>query len=172
MANKSEEYPSGRLDGEVLKSFYGITGEDGNFVYNRGHERIPDNWYTRNVLDDYTIPYLELDTIKMASEYPEFASIGGNTGTVNSFVGLDPADLTGGVYNAGTLLKGNNLFCYAMQLTTQEAPDIISGLFTDKDAAEDKLGSIINAESDSLGCPKLNNIDKDQFSKYPGYTQS
>jgi hypothetical protein len=44
MANKSEEYPSGRLDGEVLKSFYGISGEDGKFVYNRGHERIPDNW--------------------------------------------------------------------------------------------------------------------------------
>ena len=172
MANKSAEYPSGKLDDEVLKSFYGVTGEDGKFVYNRGHERIPDNWYTRNIIDDYTIAYLELDTIKMANQYPEFASIGRNTGTVNSFVGLDPADLTGGVYNAGTLFKDNNLFCYATQLTIQGAPDIISGLFTDTDAAEDKLGSILNAESDSLGCPKLNNIDKGQFSKFPGYTKS
>ena len=172
MANKSEEYPSGLLDGEVLKSFFAITGEDGNFVYNRGHERIPDNWYTRNVLDDYTIAYLELDTIKMGNQHPEFASIGGNTGTVNSFVGIDPANLTGGLYNAGTLFEGNNLFCYAMQLLIQGTPDILSGLFTDTNAAEDKLGSIINAESDSLGCPKLNNIDKDQFNKYPGYTQS
>ncbi|GAB7326296.1 hypothetical protein MBLNU13_g10272t1 [Cladosporium sp. NU13] len=124
MANKSAEYPSGRLDAE------------------------------------------------MANQYPEFASIGGNTGTVNSFVGLDPANLTGGVFDAGTLLKGNNLFCYAMQLLIQGTPDILSGLFTDTNAAEDKLGSVINAETDSLGCPKLNNIDKDQFSKYPGYTQS
>ena len=172
MANKSAEHLSGRLDGEVLKSFFAITGEDGNFVYNRGHERIPDNWYTRNVLDDYNIPYLELDTIKMANQYPEFASIGGNTGTVNSFVGVDPANLTGRLFDAGTLLKGNNLFCYAMQLLIQGTPDILSGLFTDTNAAEDKLGSVINAETDSLGCPKLNNIDKDQFSKYPGYTQS
>ena len=108
----------------------------------------------------------------MGNQHPEFASIGGNTGTVNSFVGIDPANLTGGLYNAGTLFEGNNLFCYAMQLLIQGTPDILSGLFTDTNAAEDKLGSIINAESDSLGCPKLNNIDKDQFNKYPGYTQS
>lgn len=38
MSNKSEEFPSGKLNGEVLKSFYGVTGEDGNFQYNRGHE--------------------------------------------------------------------------------------------------------------------------------------
>lgn len=33
MANKSAEYPEGRLDGAVLKSFYSITGDDGNFQY-------------------------------------------------------------------------------------------------------------------------------------------
>lgn len=38
MSNKSEEFPAGKLNGEVLKSFYGVTGEDGNFQYNRGHE--------------------------------------------------------------------------------------------------------------------------------------
>jgi hypothetical protein len=44
MGNKTEEYPQGVLNGDILKTFYGITGEDGNFQYNRGHERIPDNW--------------------------------------------------------------------------------------------------------------------------------
>ena len=33
MANKSSEYPQGQLGGEVLKSFYGITGAYPNFVY-------------------------------------------------------------------------------------------------------------------------------------------
>lgn len=36
-------------------------------------------------------------------------SIGGNTGTVNSFTGVDLGDTTGGVYNAQTLFEGNNL---------------------------------------------------------------
>jgi hypothetical protein len=170
MANKSSEYPSGRLDGEVLKSFYGVTGEDGKFVYNRGHERIPDNWYTRNAADLYTIPYLNLDTLQQASEHPEFLSIGGNTGTVDSFTGVDPSMLTGGIFNAATLLQGNNLLCYATQLLVQGLPDILSGLLTDTNAAEDKLGSVLNDATNSLGCPKLNNIDKNQFNKYPGYT--
>jgi len=112
-----------------------------------------------------------LDTTNMLLQHPEFASIGGNTGTVDSFVGLDPNDLTGGVFNAATLAENNNLFCYAMQLTIQGVPDIISGLFTDTNAAVDKLGSALNSATNSLGCPKLNNIDKDQFKQYPGYTQ-
>lgn len=172
MANKSEEYPSGKLNGEILKSFYGITGDDGSFKYTRGTERIPDQWYTRNIIDAYTIPYLNMDTLNMALQHPEFLSIGGNTGTVDSFVGVDPSNLTAGVFNAETLTKGNNLFCYAMQLTIQGIPDIISGLFTDVNAAVDKLGSALNAATNSLGCPTLNNIDKDQFNQYPGYTKS
>lgn len=45
MANKSEEAPEGILDGNVLKSFFSITGDDGDFTYTHGYERIPDNWY-------------------------------------------------------------------------------------------------------------------------------
>jgi hypothetical protein len=122
MANKSEEHPQGKLNGEVLKAFFAVEGEDGHFTYNEGHERIPDNWYKRNVLDEYTIPYFSLDNLEMASQHPEFLSVGGNTGmffqmadvyntnvsqgTVDSFVGVDPADLTGGVFNGATLLEG------------------------------------------------------------------
>jgi hypothetical protein len=40
MANKSEEYPMGLLNGEVLKSFYSITGDYPNFQYNPGYEKI------------------------------------------------------------------------------------------------------------------------------------
>ncbi|KAL1587487.1 hypothetical protein WHR41_03825 [Cladosporium halotolerans] len=158
MSNKSEEFPSGKLNGEVLKSFYGVTGEDGNFQYNRGHERIPDNWYTRNIIDAYTVPYLNLDTNAMLLQHLEFASVGGNTGTTNSFVGLDPSDLTGGVFNAATLAEGNNLMCYGLQLALQQTPDLLSGV----------LAGITN----SLGCPALTKIQDDQFDQFPGYTES
>jgi len=172
MANKSAEYPQGKLNGEVLKSFFAITGDDGNFKYTEGWERIPDNWYKRNVVDEYTIPYFSLDNLEMASQHPEFLSVGGNTGKVDTFTGIAPEDLTGGVFNGATLLEGNNLMCYATQLLVMQAPDIISGLFTDVDPSQDALGTELNKLTNSLGCPKLNNIDKNQFNKYPGYTNS
>jgi hypothetical protein len=80
--------------------------------------------------------------------------------------------LTGGVFNAATLTDGNNAFCYGLELTIQETPDILSGLFTDTDAALDKIGAAFNNATDSLGCPKLNNINKGQFAKFPGYTKN
>lgn len=121
-------------------------------------QRIPDNWYTRNIIDAYTVPYLNLDTNAMLLQHLEFASVGGNTGTTNSFVGLDPSDLTGGVFNAATLADGNNLFCYGLQLTIQQTPDLLSGV----------LAGITN----SLGCPALTKIQDDQFDQFPGYTES
>jgi len=169
MANKSEEHPQGKLNGDVLKSFFSITGEDGNFKYTEGHERIPDNWYKRNAVDEYTIPYFSLDNLEMASQHPEFLSVGGNTGKVDTFTGVDPSELTDGVFNAQTLLEGNNLMCYATQLLVNQAPDIVSGLFTDVDPSQDALGTELNKLTNSLGCPTLNRINKGQFDKYPGY---
>lgn len=63
MGNKSAEYPEGRLDQEVLKSFFAITGESGNFVWTEGYERIPDNWYKRAIGDEYTIPFFLTDVL-------------------------------------------------------------------------------------------------------------
>ena len=39
--------------------------------------------YKRNVVDEYTIPYFSLDNLEMASQHPEFLSVGGNTGKVS-----------------------------------------------------------------------------------------
>lgn len=171
MANKTEEHPQGILNGDILKTFYSVTGEDGNFKYTRGHERIPDNWYTRNAGDAYSLAYLISDDDEMILQYPDLDSIGGNTGTVDSFTGVHIADLTGGVLNADTLLEGNNLFCFAMQLTIEQTPDLVSGLFTDINAAVSKLGSTLNNATNSLGCPNLNNIGKHEFDDYPGFTE-
>jgi len=114
MSNKTEENPQGILNGDILKTFFAVSGEDGDFTYNRGHERIPDNWYTRNAGDAYSIAYLVADDLEMVLQHLDLESIGGNTGTVDSFTGLRIADLTGGILNAQSLLKDNNLFCFAM----------------------------------------------------------
>jgi len=171
MGNKSAEYPAGKLNGEVLKSFFAITGDDGNFKYTPGWERIPENWYTRNQLDPYDVLFLNQDTNNMLLQHLEFASIGGNTGTPNSFVGVDPEELTDGVFNAETLLQGNNLMCYGLQLAVQELPDLLSGLVTNVAAAVNKVSDTFEQSSAQLGCPKLTKINQDQFQKYPGYTQ-
>lgn len=63
MSNKSAENPEGVLNQEVLKSFFAISGESGNFIYNAGCERIPKNWYKRAVGDEYSILFLETDTL-------------------------------------------------------------------------------------------------------------
>ncbi|KAI1343584.1 hypothetical protein F5Y15DRAFT_412368 [Xylariaceae sp. FL0016] len=171
MANKTAENPEGVLDGETLKSFYAITGEYPDFTVTPGHERIPDNWYKRNPLDYYTIPYLAADALAMQLQHPEFLSVGGNTGTPNSFVGVDPGDLTGGVFNAGTLLEGNNAFCFAMELIPKMAPDILAGLFDDVTDALAKLTSAVGDATEGFGCPEISQIDESQFQQFPGYTK-
>ena len=107
----------------------------------------------------------------MLLAHPQFATLGGNTGTPNSFVGVEPTNLTDGVFNADMLLEGNNALCYGLEVAGQFAPDILTGLFTDINPAMDKLGPLLTNATDALGCPKLNNINKEQFDKYPGYTE-
>lgn len=52
-----------------MKSFFAIDGEEGNFTYNEGWERIPDNWYKTPV--DYSLVNLNLDTVDWITKYPE-----------------------------------------------------------------------------------------------------
>ena len=175
MANKSSEYPEGLLTGDVLKSFFSVSDDYPNFEYTPGHESFPNNWYKRNPVDYYNIPYFGQDAGEMGREHPEFGSVGGNTGQTNSFTGVDPQNLTGGVYTSSNLLQGNNAICYGLQLSLMEAPDILSGFYSDIDAAVAALGTAINQAISALGCPKLNAIDKGQFTNdfapYPGYTK-
>ncbi|TGJ81035.1 hypothetical protein E0Z10_g7716 [Xylaria hypoxylon] len=171
MANKSAENPEGVLDGETLKSFYAVTGNYPDFTITPGHERFPDNWYKRNLVDYYTIPYFQEDLLAMNLQHLQFLSVGGNTGTTNSFVGVEPADLTNGVFNATNLLEGNNAFCFGTELILQMAPDLLSGLFHDITQALGMLTSAVNDTTLGLNCPQLTSIDKTKFNKFPGYTK-
>jgi hypothetical protein len=171
MSNKSAENPEGVLNQDVLKSFYAITGESGNFTYNPGQERIPENWYKRAIGDEYTILFLETDTLYFASQYPNVLTIGGNTGTVNTFTPLNFEDLTGGVFNATTLLEGNNLACFVYQAASLAAPDILKGLYADITKPLAMLNDATNNALAGLSCPQLASIDANQFGTYPGYAK-
>jgi hypothetical protein len=169
MANHSADHPEGRLDKETLKSFFAITGDEGDFQYQAGYERIPENWYKRAVGDEYTIPFFAVDLNSIAIEHPQFLSVGGNTGKVNTFTGIDPTDLTGGVYNAQTLLQGNNAACFAFQAAIQMAPDLLKGLLSDVTGAVNQTVNSLSGSLVQLGCPQLEQFHDSSLQQFPGY---
>ncbi|KAJ3990990.1 hypothetical protein F5050DRAFT_1538035, partial [Lentinula boryana] len=164
MANKSEEYPEGRLDREVLKSFFSITGPEDNLAYTPGQERIPDNWYKRAIGDEYGLASLLLEATSIGLANPEFLSVGGNTGQVNTFTGVDFADLTGGVFNATTLLEGNNLGCFLLRGVVLALPMGVLGLVGVLDQLEDTVNPLL----EEWDCPQLQQINKSLLDNYPG----
>ncbi|KAL9033247.1 MAG: hypothetical protein Q9214_007606 [Letrouitia sp. 1 TL-2023] len=174
-ANKSAAYPEGFLDRGTLKSFYAMTGPEDGLVYTPGNERIPENWYTRAVGDPYDVPFFDSDFQNLVQQHPELSAFGGNTGTVNSFTGLDITNLTGGAYNAATLFQGNNLACFLFQSAAVAAPDLIrnTGVIADVVGAVAKVNNAVAQALNGLGCPQLSQYDYDesQLSKYPGYTK-
>jgi len=94
-SNKFAAYPEAFLDLGALKSFYSMTGVDqSSLKYTPGAERIPNNWYTRATSDPYDVPFLISDVKTLAQQHPELLTFGGNTGSVNSFTGLDVGNLT------------------------------------------------------------------------------
>ena len=93
-ANHSAANPDGFLGRDTLKSFYAISGPDDKLVYSPGNERSPENWYTRAADNLYTVPLVDMDISDIFQQHPELVAFGGNTGTVNSFAGLNIADLT------------------------------------------------------------------------------
>ena len=176
MSNHSAEYPNGFLSRDVMKSFMGVTETggtgkgDGTLKWNPGTERIPDNWYKRAISNPYTIPAFQADILRFAAVDPRILSVGGNTGTVNSFTGVTLTNLTGGLYNAQTLAQGNNLFCFATQLASLARGDAIRGGFN---AVSGAVGNLINQyiKPGAGNCPQLQSVDTAMLAKFPGYTK-
>ncbi|KAF8674116.1 Peroxidase, family 2 [Rhizoctonia solani] len=167
MSNHSVESPQGTLNHEVLKSFFAVSGNSANLTYQRGYERIPTNWYKRPT--DYSALDLTADLLSASLEHPEFLSIGGNTGKVNSFAGVNLNNITGGVYNSVNLLQGNNLLCFAFQAAQQAVPDVLKGgILGDLASILSLLTSKITPILSGLGCPQLTKYDKSAFKIYPG----
>ncbi|EGP89784.1 uncharacterized protein MYCGRDRAFT_90507 [Zymoseptoria tritici IPO323] len=136
------------------------------FIY-----RFMGNKYKRAIGDEYSIPFLQADTALAAQKYPKFLNVGGNTGKVNTFTGVDASDISGGVYNTRTLGEGNNAMCFATQFLAQAMPDMIkcSGVLNDVLGAMSQFTQSLNGAFGALNCPQIEKLDKSQFDQFPGY---
>merc|ERR1712193_293463 len=112
----------------------------GSYTANQSQERIPENWYKRAIAYPYETPYFLADVVNAAGLHPEF---------------LD---------DAGNLLQGNNLGCFAFQLSAQAKPDLLLGLLN---PVTDLVGDLVS----QLSCPTLRQADEDLLKQFPGYRQ-
>ncbi|KAF1951076.1 hypothetical protein CC80DRAFT_481749 [Byssothecium circinans] len=167
-SNHSQEFPNGRLNKATLKSFFGVTGEDDALVYKAGTERIPLDWYRRHPDRAYGIANLAADLVIIGAKYPEVFSFGGNTGRPNTFTGVDVSDITGGIFNAGTLFQGNNLACLLFQVQQTQITGRLNILGLQPLLAT--LKGILSPLLAPLACPQLANLDQTKFNQFPGFT--
>ncbi|KAI1328540.1 oxidase [Xylariaceae sp. FL0255] len=157
LSNHSTEYPrGGNLTKEVFASFYGVYEEDGQLVYREGWEQIPANWYRLGV--DYGLVDLNLDIVEWVLKYPNLLSVGGNMGKVNSFAGLDFENITGGVLDATSILEGNNLICFTLDVVKTFAPNSLSTLFKTLEVPLELLDNAIVGPLLNISCPAFNDL--------------
>jgi hypothetical protein len=141
----------------VFKSFWAVyEGPYGQLEWKRGWERIPANWY--KIPLDYGLISLNVDLLYLFARHPKLMSIGGNTGTVNTFTGVDFADLVGGVANVPTLLEGNNLICFLLEIVKTVAPNILSSIFKTLEGPLDFLSTVLTAPLLDLACPAFDEL--------------
>lgn len=106
--------------------------------------------------------------IILAKKYPDIIRIGGNTGKVKTFTGINLGDLTGGVFNSATLLQENNLGCFLFQAGQKIVPDFLSGVVNNLSPVFRLLNKYISPVTKALDCPALLKLDQSQFNQFPG----
>lgn len=166
-ANYTTGSLDGYLGGEALKSWEGVTGEPGSFKFTYGSERIPENWYRRPLSSPYGVLEFTADALWTIQQVPDLAAFGGNTGTVNSFVGLNVTDITSGVLSAGDLLKGNNALCFAFATVSEFLPDLTRGLLKNAVLAVSQITGALTPILTALNCPDLSRMDAVYYDQFP-----
>ncbi|KUJ08333.1 Cloroperoxidase, partial [Mollisia scopiformis] len=172
MSNHTAQEPSGCLDGYNFKSFFGVTGQPGSFVWQRGQERVPDQWYRRPTSNQYTAQDVFLDVGIGYAAYPNTLKFGGNTGTPNSFVGLNVANLSGGVYDAQDLFQGDNLACFSFSVLQEGIPDFLSNTLNSMSAVTSLINQYFGPIVGGLNCPQIQGQSTGLFNQFPGYKYS
>lgn len=179
LSNHSLEHPQGgQMDKETFKSMWGVVeSANGTLTYNRGWERIPSNWY--RIHRDYTLTELNIDLVSWISKHPSLANMGGNLGQVNSFAGIDLEDITGGALNAVSLLEGNNLICFSLEIAKAFAPNALSSLFTTLSKPLQLINDALLDPLLDLNCPAMGELEKggknvlaELLKTYPGAKKS
>ncbi|KAF1818800.1 Cloroperoxidase [Dissoconium aciculare CBS 342.82] len=131
LANHSTADPRGVLTPAVFEAFFGYTRDaDNKLVFTYGTERIPENWYRRAHDDAWTLADIGISTAQQCASYPSNCQVGGNTGTVNSFAGVDAGDITGGLLNSfEDLTDPDRLLCFMAQAIQADVPSFLDNVF-------------------------------------------
>ncbi|KAF4973330.1 hypothetical protein FZEAL_9346 [Fusarium zealandicum] len=177
VANRSAENPDdGILDKDGLKNFFSVYGPEDNMTYVVGYERIPENFYRRRHTD-YGVAALALDIIEHS--HPEVLSIGGNTNGVNTFTGINLADLNDGLLNAKNLLQGNNLICFAMNAIKTGSPNYLSSVYATLSSVTDLVFAALEPVMGAMNCASYDDLSVNgtnwfdyNTEKYPGFKKS
>ncbi|RDA90100.1 hypothetical protein CP533_2565 [Ophiocordyceps camponoti-saundersi (nom. inval.)] len=148
--------PLGHLTKDIIKSFYGVYGDEPNFEYREGWERIPNNWYRRPV--DYTLVDFLLGGQAMAAMHPQLLSMGGNIGRVNTFTGLDLSDLFGGAFHSYNLLRGNASICVGLHVLKTLTPSPFSSVYANFVVPLKLIEEAINPLFKVMNCPVFEDL--------------
>jgi len=79
-------------------------------------------------------------------------------GKVNSFTGVDPADLTGGVFNLTNLLEGNNLLCFVFEVLKFASPNALASLYTTLAEPLDFVTNLVSVSLFNFTCPAFQDL--------------
>ena len=79
-------------------------------------------------------------------------------GKVNSFTGVDPADLTGGVFNLTNLLEGNNLLCFVFEVLKFASPNALASLYTTLAEPLDFVTNLVSVSLFNFTCPAFHDL--------------
>jgi hypothetical protein len=83
--------------------------------------------YKRSTEDPWTLSDIGVSTAQQCESYPPSCLVGGNTGTVNSFAGVDLGDISGGFINSVTDLSDpTKLGCFIQQMIIADTPSSLS----------------------------------------------
>ncbi|KAK6838809.1 hypothetical protein RU639_000907 [Aspergillus parasiticus] len=119
----------------------------------------PEGVLTKEITPvDYDLVKFNLDTLDWLLKYPELGSIGGNTRTINSFTGINFSDATGGVFNLTTLLKENNLLCFAFEVLKFLSPNALAGLYKTLSIPLGMISDTISTSLLNFPCPAFKDM--------------
>lgn len=79
-------------------------------------------------------------------------------GKVNSFTGVDPADLTGGVFNLTNLLESNNLLCFVFEVLKFASPNALASLYTTLAGPLDFVTNLVSMSLINFTCPAFQDL--------------
>lgn len=143
--------------------------------YNKGWEKIPENWYRTPV--DYGLVQLDLDIVAFVTKYPELGKYCHHRRAVSplrlthiftvSAVTLELSTallvstlgtLLVAFFNAETLLEGNNLICFVFEAIKTLAPNFLSTIFSVLEAPLDLITSTLGSTLLNMSCPALTDL--------------